>query len=75
VTDPLSTVVVIAAVLGTFGLLERRMDRLERRFERRFDRLEDHVDTGFTEMKLEIREIRSDFARHLEWHIENQSPS
>jgi hypothetical protein len=70
-TDPLSTVVVIAAVLGTFGRLERRMDRLERRF----DRLEDHVDTGFTEVKLELREIRSDFARHLEWHIENQSPS
>ncbi len=71
-TDPWSTVVVIAAVLATFRLLERRMDRLEQRREGRIDRLDDRVETGFAELKVEIREVRSDFARHLRWHIENQ---
>lgn len=64
-SEAVSTLVVLTTIIGAFGLLERRMDRLESRLESRMDRLETTFEQG-------LAEVRTDIVRHLDWHIKGQ---
>lgn len=75
-TEAVSTLVVLATIIGTFGLLERRMDRLESRLQSRIDRLgdrlKDRMDRLETTFEQGLTEVRADIVRHLEWHIKGR---